>query len=596
MNAIPVSNTRAADAVMILDIVEQVLLNADNPVQAGKEMAGILGELTGAKVVTIMLLDKKLGHGVHKTMVVNPARRNTPELQDVAAMLAGQAMGLAAPCLWHDLDSRQTPDLKRQLHRMEMDNTIVAPLVSAREHVGCLLLLGLPEEDFGRTKVLRALKMASRVLALTINNVLLYEDQEATIALRTAELTAANQALNLENKERKHAEQQLQLFRNYLANIIDSMPSVLVGVDVDCNVTVWNQTAERATGIIADDVRGKPIADVFPPIRAHLQKITESIKTGKIKQAQKVFRRFENAVCYEDITIYPLVSSAVEGAVIRIDNVTDQVRMQEIMIQSEKMLSVGGLAAGMAHEINNPLAGILQNAAVLENRLLGDLSANHKAAQCAGTTMDTIRQYLEARKLPGMIKSIRDSGKRAAIIVKNMLSFARKSDRVVSDQDLALLLDQTLELVRTDYNMKKHYDFKQIHIEREYDQAAPSVPCEGSKLQQVFMNILKNGAEAMAEMPTASAPPAFVLRVRDDFNWVQAEIEDNGPGMDEKTRRRIFEPFFTTKAVGQGTGLGLSVSYFIVTEDHGGEMNVRSGASGGTCFVIRLPKDRQCKL
>ena len=104
--------------------------------------------------------------------------------------------------------------------------------------------------------------------------------------------------------------------------------------------------------------------------------------------------------------------------------------------------------------------------------------------------------------------------------------------------------------------MKRHYDFKQIGIKREYDDTAVPVPCEASKLRQVFLNILKNGAEAMAEA----------------------------------TRRRIFEPFFTTKPVGQGTGLGLSVAYFIVTEDHGGEMGVQAAESGGTCFVIRLPK------
>jgi signal transduction histidine kinase len=233
----------------------------------------------------------------------------------------------------------------------------------------------------------------------------------------------------------------------------------------------------------------------------------------------------------------------------------------------------------------------LQNAAVLENRLMGDLPANRKAAEAVGITLSAIRQYLERRKLPGMIENIRASGIRAATIVGNMLSFARKSDQRVSSHDLGSLLDQTLELVRTDYDMKKRYDVKQIRIEREYDPVAPPVPCEAGKVQQVFMNILKNGAEAMAEVTDAPAPPAFVLRVQNAGDWVRVEIEDNGPGMDEKTRRRIFEPFFTTKPVGRGTGLGLSVSYFIITDDHGGQMHVRAAEGGGTCFVIRLPKE-----
>ena len=104
------------------------------------------------------------------------------------------------------------------------------------------------------------------------------------------------------------------------------------------------------------------------------------------------------------------------------------------------------------------------------------------------------------------------------------------------------------------------------------------------------MNILKNGAEAMAEVEAPPAPPSFVLRIAAQSKWVKVEIEDNGPGMDEATRRRIFEPFFTTKPIGKGTGLGMSVSYFIVTEDHGGEMSAHAADSGGTCFVIRLPQ------
>jgi signal transduction histidine kinase len=116
------------------------------------------------------------------------------------------------------------------------------------------------------------------------------------------------------------------------------------------------------------------------------------------------------------------------------------------------------------------------------------------------------------------------------------------------------------------------------------------VPCEGSKLQQVFLNILKNGAEAMAGGTDPVPAPTFTLRVRGEGAWACVEIADNGPGMPEKIRRRIFEPFFTTKPVGKGTGLGLSVSYFIITENHGGKMDAVSTPGKGARFVIRLPK------
>jgi len=390
--------------------------------------------------------------------------------------------------------------------------------------------------------------------------------------------------------EQKKAEEELRHLKNYLSNIIDSMPSVLVGVDGDGRVTQWNRQAEVVTGVSVNDAQSRYLVDVFPRLKGQLDNIKAAIRERRVLQDLKVPREKQHETRYEDVTIFPLIANGVEGAVIRVDDVTGQVRLEEMMIQSEKMLSVGGLAAGMAHEVNNPLAGILQNAAVLKNRLLGDLPANQKAAEDSGTTLAAVHQYMALRKLPVMIENIRESGSRAAAIVRNMLSFSRKSDRLVSDYDVGELLDQTLELVRTDYDMKKHYDVKQIRIERAYDPSVPPVPCEGSKLQQVFMNILKNGAEAMAEVTDDERHPLFALRVQDDGAWVRVEIEDNGPGIDEATRRRIFEPFFTTKPVGQGTGLGLSVSYFIITEDHGGEMHVRAAEGGGTCFVIRLPK------
>jgi PAS domain S-box-containing protein len=394
----------------------------------------------------------------------------------------------------------------------------------------------------------------------------------------------------LDITDRKKRESELQRLRNDLDNIINSMPSMLVGIDAKGTITYWNRKAEKVTGRTADEVVGKPLDKAMPRLSVEMGRVHRAIRSGQEQSDHKRSRWKNGNLVFEDLTIYPLITNGMDGAVIRIDDVTEKVRLEEMMVQSEKMLSVGGLAAGMAHEINNPLAGILQNTAVLENRLFGDLPASHKAAEKAGIELAALRQYLEIRSLPTMLDNIRASGNRAAAIVKNMLSFARKSDRVVSSHDLGALLDQTLELAQTDYDMKKHYDFKQIQIIHEYDETAPPVPCESSKIQQVFLNILKNGAEAMAENAGESTSPTFLLRVKDDEPWVRVEIEDNGPGMDEITRRRIFEPFFTTKPVGKGTGLGLSVSYFIITENHGGKMDAHVVDGGGTRFIVQLPK------
>ena len=395
---------------------------------------------------------------------------------------------------------------------------------------------------------------------------------------------------NADITRQKQVEAELRCLRNYLSNIINSMPSILVAVDHEGCVTQWNNQAERMTGLSFEDALGQPLIKVFPCMADQKERIGIAIREHRVIISSKVSRQTEQETRFDDVTIFPLVANGVEGAVIRVDDVTERVHMEEMMIQNEKMLSLGGLAAGMAHEINNPLAGILQSAVVLSNRLTRDLPANQEAAAAAGTTMTAIRHYMKLRKLPTMLENIRNSGTMAADIVKNMLSFARKSEHIVSEHDLCELLDQTLDLLRTDYDMKKHYDFKQIEIVRQFDTTAAPVPCEASKLQQVFMNILKNGAEAMAGHTGNDRPPTFILRVMEEQLWVRVEIEDNGPGMDEATRRRIFEPFFTTKPLGRGTGLGLSVSYFIITENHGGEMDACRVDGGGTRFVIRLPK------
>ncbi|MCK5099643.1 MAG: PAS domain S-box protein, partial [Desulfobacteraceae bacterium] len=403
--------------------------------------------------------------------------------------------------------------------------------------------------------------------------------------------------LNKEIFEHRKAEIALKEVQTFLTNIINSMPSVLVGVDTQGKVTQWNKTAEQLTGITASTAHGKTLSDVFPQMESQMKEIAESIRTREIKQEQKISRSSEDGTRYEDVTIYPLIADGVEGAVIRVDDVTEKVRMEEMMMQSEKMISLGGLAAGMAHEINNPLAGMMQNADVMASRLGKniDIPANLKAAKAAGTTMEAIQNFMEARGIFHMITIINESGKRVADIVGNMLSFVRKSDTSVSSHDPIELMDKTLELAATDYDLKNQYDFKTIEILKEYEDNLPMIPCERAKIQQVLLNILRNGAQAMQEAVEKNNgyKPQFILRFLREINtnMLRIEIKDNGPGMDEKICKRVFEPFFTTKPVGAGTGLGLSVSYFIITENHSGTIDVVSEPGKGATFNIRLPFD-----
>ena len=388
----------------------------------------------------------------------------------------------------------------------------------------------------------------------------------------------------------KTQEAELKRLRNYLSNIIDSMPSILIGVDSKGNVTQWNTAAEKLTGVSADTAQGKALEEVFPRLQTEMSRISESIRTRRILRQEKTPIHTGEGIRLEDMTIFPLVSNGVEGAVVRIDDVTERVRLEEMMIQSEKMLSVGGLAAGMAHEINNPLAGMMQTADVLCRRLTSkDIIGNLKSAEEVGISMDSIHAFMDKRGVLRMLESIKESGSRAAGIVKNMLSFARQGEAHGSPQNINELIDKTLDLASTDYDLKKQYDFKTIEVQKQYDATIPDVSCEVVKIQQVILNILRNGAEAMQHGGTDH--PRIIIRTGYDSvsKMVCMEIEDNGPGMDEETRKRVFEPFFTTKPVGVGTGLGLSVSYFIVAQNHGGEMEVESQPGSGSTFIVRLP-------
>ena len=277
-------------------------------------------------------------------------------------------------------------------------------------------------------------------------------------------------------------------------------------------------------------------------------------------------------------------------------DITQRKKLQETLIQSEKMLSLGGLAAGMAHEINNPLAGIMQNAQVISNRLEKDSPENIKAAEYLGLDLAAMRTFLKERKIFNQLGRIQEAGIRAAEIVSNMLGFARK-EQSKSSHDIRELLNKTVEMAGSDYNLKKKYDFRSIKVVRDYEENLPLVCCNQGQLQQVFFNLLKNGAEAMHDPSTnsgtteakelASEEAQFTLSMKKKGKIVRIEIQNNLTGIPAKLQGRIFEPFYTTKPV--GTGLGLSVSYFIIHETHGGELRVESDGESWVKFIIEIP-------
>jgi signal transduction histidine kinase len=187
---------------------------------------------------------------------------------------------------------------------------------------------------------------------------------------------------------------------------------------------------------------------------------------------------------------------------------------------------------------------------------------------------------------------MRDASSRASRIIGNVLRFSRSADAIFRPGVLAEILDESLELAANDYDLKKRFDFRTIDIVRDYQPDLPRVPLVTVEIEQVMLNLLKNAAQALIDSAPHRAP-RIELRLKREERYAVLEVADNGPGMEESVRRRVFEPFFTTKEPGLGTGLGLSVSYMIVTQNHKGLMDVASAPGAGACFSVRLPFDRE---
>lgn len=388
--------------------------------------------------------------------------------------------------------------------------------------------------------------------------------------------------------KRKQAEVALRKYQRFIESIINSMPSLIVSVDAQCRITQWNRLAEEASGVSASMAKGRLLRELLPHL-AEEDKIRSAIIENKTQRDSKVPRPGPGGTRYEDVTIYPLPSNGVDGAVIRVDDATERTRVDEMLAQSDKMLAIGGLAAGMAHEIKNPLSVVISAAQIINQRIFEDIPKNLKAAEESSVPLEGVRAYMEKREIRALLDSISESGVRAGRIITNMLSFSRKSDVSLSPHNLAELLDFSLNLAAYDFDMKKKYDFREIEIVREYDPELQDVLCNGGEMQQVFLNVLKNAAEAMSEKEYSSGKMRITLRTYKKNSSAYVEIEDNGPGIEENVKEQIFNPFYTTKKDGFGTGLGLSVSYYIVTRQHGGTIQAQSHPGEGTKFIITIP-------
>jgi PAS domain S-box-containing protein len=351
-------------------------------------------------------------------------------------------------------------------------------------------------------------------------------------------------------------------------NLIESSVDGIIAADMKGNIFVFNKGAEALTEYTAEEVIGKaPITKIYPEgVAKEIMKKLRSPEYGGVgkfipSQLTVVNKAGEEIPIQLSATlIYDGEGKEVASVGIFTDlrpRLKIEKKLQETHLQlvsSEKMASLGKLAAGIAHEINNPLGGILIYASLMAEDLPED---------------DTKR---------GDLARIVQETSRCKDIVKSLLEFARQTEHKMEPTDINRAITDGL------FFLENQALFHNIKIIKKLDSFLPFVRGNASQLKQVLINIIVNAAEAMHGNGTLT----ITSSTSPNRKWVTLEFTDTGEGIKEENLTRIFDPFFTTKDVGKGTGLGLSTSYGIV-ESHGGKIRVRSKVGEGTTFTIELP-------
>jgi signal transduction histidine kinase len=278
---------------------------------------------------------------------------------------------------------------------------------------------------------------------------------------------------------------------------------------------------------------------------------------------------------------------------------------QAQLVQTEKMSSLGQMVAGIAHEINNPVNFVHGNLKYAQE-YSDDLLALVKLYQiyypdpvpAIQEQLDDLDVAFITKDLPRLMESMRVGAERIRQIVLSLRNFSRLDEKGVKGVDIHEGIESTLMILNN--RLQGGFKHQAITVIKDYGKL-PLVECYPGQLNQVFMNILANAIDALEENPSLDQqllpPPSIHIETHHlDDRWIAIEIADNGPGIPEDLKSRLIDPFFTTKQVGKGTGLGLFISYQIVTEKHGGELSWRSQPGQETKFEIKLPISLETKV
>jgi PAS domain S-box-containing protein len=422
-----------------------------------------------------------------------------------------------------------TDSVRRTLEQLDLNYFIPCRI---REHTVAVLGLGKTVDgDFLSSDDVELVETIAGYVAVALDNAQLYSSLEQK-ALEIARL------------------------KDFSENIVESLNIGVLAVDLDGIVESWNTRMEQLFGVLRRDAVGRRLSSLLPAELA--QEIAargdQEHITGIYKQ--RLHHQGNNLTL--NVSITPLVSKSNEriGRLLLFDDVTQRERMEEQMTQTEKLTSLGLLAAGVAHEVNTPLAVISNYIQMLA------------------------KQMPEGDPRQSIIDKIVKQTFRASEIVNNLLNFSRTGAAAAASVDVNRVVEETLSLVA--HPLKT----AQIQVVKELGDSLPPVHGSANKLQQVFLNLFLNARDAM--------PGGGMLEVRTGAHngSVEIEIADTGAGIPREDIHRIFDPFFTTKSNGRGTGLGLSVSYGIIKE-HAGKIDVRSTPGKGTAFHVEFPAARK---
>jgi two-component system, NtrC family, sensor kinase len=499
------------------------------------------GDLLDCEAAALVLLDEpQVGWIVTKSL--NAETANDDWVYQVGPL---DCQGLLTECLRSGqsfvvndltLDPRFDPTCDG-LGDLAVRNLLCTPLAVEGLVIGAIKVLNKRPGAFGQADQ-ELLGVIAAQAALAISGTRLVQQQK----LANADLVAGRW--------------ELLASRNTLRALFDHLPASLYTIDLDYRLVAINRSRSQRLGQTAHSPVGQLCYQVLFNREAPCLdcRVLETLESGQSTQRNE--RRYAGDDILEwEINTYPIRddNDQIIQAVLVEQDMTERLRLEAILTQSEKLAAIGQLAAGIAHEINNPLTAIIANAQILH------------------------RELPPNSDLQESVDLIARAGARATQVVRNLLDFARKEEYHLGVTNLNQTIERALELVQHEILARG------IRLEFDPDPDLTPILASQDHLQSVWLNLLLNAIDSLDKVPAEIRITTLRLG-----NEIHIQVADNGKGIPPDRLTRVFEPFYTTKAAGRGTGLGLSVSHRIIHQ-HGGRIAVESQVGIGSTFIVILP-------